>query len=64
MGRLTGNATDMYKSYMWNVARNLNLNFVENLSTPGMVLWIWIGGVKNMHQNMPADHLVDPHWPS
>ena len=39
MWRLIGNATKMCKSYMWNVARNLNLNFIKNLSTP------WHGAV-------------------
>ena len=31
---------------------------------PGMVLWIRIGGVDHMHQNVQADHLMGPHWPS
>ena len=32
--RSTGNVTEKHISYMWNVARDLNLNFVENSSTP------------------------------
>ena len=32
--RLTGNTTEKHTNYTWNVARNLNLNFVKNSSTP------------------------------
>ena len=34
MWRLTANATKKCTSYTWNVARNSNLNFDKNLSTP------------------------------
>ena len=39
MWRSIGNATKEHVSYMWNVTRNLNLNFVKNSSTP------WHGAV-------------------
>ena len=39
MWRSTGNMTKECTSYMWNIARNLILNFVENSSTP------WHGAV-------------------
>ena len=61
MWRSTGNMTKKCTSYMWNVTRNLNLNIVENSSTP------WHGAVDQnwrMHQNMPASHLTGLHWPS
>ena len=49
MRRSTGNTTEKCTSYTWNVTRNLNLNFIKNLSTP------WHGAVdqdwrrKKMH---------------
>ena len=63
--RSIGNATKEHTSYMWNVARNSNLNFIKNTHPhPGMVLWIRIGGVKHVGRNVPADHLTGPHWAS
>ena len=63
--RLIGNATKEHTSYMWNITRNSNLNFVKNTHPhPGVVRWIRIGGVKHMCQNAPADHLMGLHWPS
>ena len=64
--RLIGNATKQCTSYMWNVARNSNLNFVENTPPhPGVVLWIRIGGVKHMRQNAVhtgAPEHAQPVW--
>ena len=37
--RLTGNVTEKNTSCTWNIAINLNLNFIKNLSTP------WHGAV-------------------
>ena len=63
--RSIGNATKEHTSYMWNIARNLNLNFIKNTHPhPGVVLWIRIGGEKCVHQNVPADHLTGLRWPS
>ena len=57
--RSIGNATKEHTSYMWNVTRNMDLNFVKNTYPhPGMVLWIRIAGVKCMHRNTPANHLT------
>ena len=58
--RLTGNVTEEHTSYTWNVTMNLNFTCPH----PGMVLWISIGGVKCMCQNVPADHLMGPYFPS
>ena len=62
MWRSTKNATEKHTSYTWNVARNLNLNFVENLST-GTVDQDWRS--KNACAEIAlADHLTGPCWPS
>ena len=47
--RSIGNAAKEHTGYMWNVARNSNLNFIKNTCPhPGVVLWMRIGGVKCM----------------
>ena len=57
--------TKMCTSYTRNVTGNLNLNFVKkNSSTPWHGAVDEIGGVKHVHQNMPADHLTGLCWPS
>ena len=64
MWRLTGNMTEKHTSYTWNVTGNLQLNFIENSSTPwhGAVDQDW-RSIKCMHQNMPANHLMGPTGP-
>ena len=65
MWRVIGKMTKERTSYMWNVARNSNLNFIKNTHPhPVVVLWIRIGGVKHMRHNVPADHLTGPCLPS
>ena len=68
--RLTGNATKKCTSNTWNIARNLKLNFVKNLSTPwhGAVDQEWMSKmcVPN-HASQPPDRsalalLSVPNW--